>query len=77
MAIPLVPLLARGMSALGPWGPVILGGVGATAAYTYWKKRQGSYDQSKTDTEIKDALGEDASDKDTSSKDASDKDASG
>ncbi len=42
---------------LGTWGPVILGVIGATAVYGYWKKRQGSYDQSETDAEIKDALG--------------------
>jgi len=42
---------------LGPWGPAILGAIGVTAVYVYWKKRQGSYDQSETDAEIKDALG--------------------
>ena len=77
MAIQLAPLLARGMLALGPWGPVILGAVAATAAYTYLNKRRGSYDQSKTEAEIKDAMGKSApGKKDASGKDASDKKAS-
>ncbi len=43
---------------LGSWGPVILGAIGATVVYAYWKKkRRNSYDQSETDAEIKDALG--------------------
>lgn len=41
---------------LGPWAALILGVLGATAAYGYWKKRRGDYDQSETDAEIKDAL---------------------
>ena len=42
---------------LGSWGPVILGAIGATLVYAYWKKRRNSYDPSETDAEIKEALG--------------------
>jgi hypothetical protein len=42
---------------LGSWGPVILGAIGATLVYAYWKKHRNSYDPSETDAEIKDALG--------------------
>ena len=51
---------ARGLSlglGLGAWGPVILGAVAAMVVYGYWKKSQDDFDQSETDTEIKDALG--------------------
>ncbi len=54
---------ARGLSlglGLGPWGAVVLGAVAALAVYGYWKKGrddQDDFDQSETDTEIKDALG--------------------
>lgn len=50
-------LAGKGL-ALGTWGPVILGVVGAAVAYRCFKNRQGgSYDQSETDLEIKEALG--------------------
>ena len=53
-------LSARGLSlglGLGAWGPVILGTVAAAVVYGYWKKSQDDFDQSETDSEIKDALG--------------------
>ena len=54
----LVParVLSLGLG-LGAWGPVILGAVAAMVIYGYWKKSQDNFDQSETDSEIRDALG--------------------